>query len=482
MFLRRALQVLPVRLLAAAVFAACLGASDVAAQSPRYTVTDLGPFTPSGLNEVGQVVGDAVIDGRGFAVLWDGAFKTINPPDSVFAQAGSVNNHGHVSGSALFCDHVDGNDVNCRTRAFLYADGKFTILGTLGGRDSHGGGIDDAGLVSGSSSTPGVAPNIDGESQAFVYKGGQLENIGAKMGTRSSLAVGINSVGQIAGLHTINNRSGFFIYDTRDGTFSLFQVAGTGGRLNDLGQVVGGLSGNDDGSGRAFLLSGGVVTNLGTLMPSHTYSRASSINNAGQIVGISSESFFTREDERAFIYEGGRMLDLNSLIPAGAGWVLNAAGDINEHGQIVGRGRLNGQERAFMLTPAGPPVLLTEPDSARALALDSVTFERDPFTLSSLHNFSADGRRRVTLLARNVEFAQGESAQLLAVLAEGAGGETHNLAVEHVGRVRGFPSLTQITVRLADGMTAGGNFKLSLSLRGSVSNKATLGVNAGGVP
>jgi hypothetical protein len=42
--------------------------------------------------------------------------------------------------------------------------------------------------------------------------------------------------------------------------------------------------------------------------------------------------------------------------------------------------------------------------------------------------------------------------------------------------VRGFPSLTQITVRLADGMTAGGDFLLSLALRGSVSNKAALGV------
>ena len=129
-----------------------------------------------------------------------------------------------------------------------------------------------------------------------------------------------------------------------------------------------------------------------------------------------------------------------------------------------------------MLTPTGPPVLLTEPDSARALALDSVTFEGGPFTLSTPHNFSADARRRVTLLARNVELAPGESSQQLVVRAEGAGGETHQLPVEHLGRVRGFPSLTQITVRLADGMTGGGDFQLSLTLRGSASNKATLSI------
>jgi uncharacterized protein (TIGR03437 family) len=60
--------------------------------------------------------------------------------------------------------------------------------------------------------------------------------------------------------------------------------------------------------------------------------------------------------------------------------------------------------------------------------------------------------------------------------AEGVGGETHLLPVEHVGRVPGFPSLTQITARLADGMTAGGDFQLSLTVRGSVSNKATVGI------
>ncbi|HEX6183659.1 MAG TPA: DUF3466 family protein [Pyrinomonadaceae bacterium] len=474
--MRRARHATPLLLLTAAVFAAAFGAPDAAAQGPRYTVTDLGPFAPASVNEMGQVAGSAIIDGRAFAAFWDGTFKTINPPGSVSGRTGSINNHGHVIGTATFCDINGDNHVNCRARAFVYHGGStFTVLGTLGGRDSHGRDIDDAGVVYGYSTAPG----INGEFQAFVYKGGQLENIGEKMGTRSSLGNAINSVGQLSGHYSVSNGSGgVFIYDTRDGTFSLFPVTGLDGRLNDLGQVVGGLSGNDDGTGRAFLLAGGVVKNLGTLMPSHGYSRAMSLNNAGQIVGISSASWFTREDERAFLYEGDLMHDLNALIPAGSGWVLKEATDINGSGQIVGHGTLNGQERGFLLTPTAPPVLLAEPDSATALALDSVTFERAPFTLSTAHNFSADGRRRVTLLARNVEFAPGESAQQLSVRAEGAGGQMHLLPVEHVGRVRGFPSLTQITVRLADGMTTGGDFQLSLILRNATSNKVTLSIGA----
>ena len=472
--MRRARHSKPFLLLAAAVCVAAVCASNTFAQTQSYTVTDLGPFAPASVNEMGQVTGSAILDGRAYAAYWDGTFKTINPPGAVSGRAGSINNHGHAVGTADFCDTVEGNHVNCRARAFVYHGGSaFTVLGTLGGRDSHGRDIDDAGVVYGYSTTPG----LNGEWQAFIYKGGQFEDIGAKMGTRSSLGNAINSVGQLSGHYSVSNgSSGVFLYDMRDGTFSLFPVTGLDGRLNDLGQVVGGLSGNDDGTGRAFLLAGGVVKNLGTLLPSHGYSRAMSLNNAGRIVGISSASWFTREDERAFLYEGNLMSDLNALIPAASGWVLKEATDINGSGQIVGRGTLNGQERGFLLTPTAPPVLLTEPDSAAALALDSVTFERAPLTLSTAHNFSADGRRRVTLLARNVEFAPGESAQMLSVRADGAGGASHLLTIEHVGRVPGFPSLTQITVRLADGMTAAGDYQLSLTLRGATSNKAPLSI------
>src|SRR5215213_898161 len=106
MSLRRARHSLAFKLLAAAVLAASFGASDAVAQVPRYTVTDLGPFEPSSVNEVGQVAGVAIVDGSQYTALWDGTFKTINPPGSVTGYAGSINNHGHVNASATFCDIV----------------------------------------------------------------------------------------------------------------------------------------------------------------------------------------------------------------------------------------------------------------------------------------------------------------------------------------------------------------------------------------
>lgn len=49
------------------------------------------------------------------------------------------------------------------------------------------------------------------------------------------------------------------------------------------------------------------------------------------------------------------MLDLNDVIPVDSGWVLVRATDINDHGQVVGRGRIAGQTRAFLLDYIGPP-------------------------------------------------------------------------------------------------------------------------------
>jgi hypothetical protein len=60
------------------------------------------------------------------------------------------------------------------------------------------------------------------------------------------------------------------------------------------------------------------------------------------------------ENNRALQWQNGAWFDLNELIPAQSGWVLNDAVDINEQGQVVGNGKLNGVDRAFLLTPVMP--------------------------------------------------------------------------------------------------------------------------------
>jgi len=45
------------------------------------------------------------------------------------------------------------------------------------------------------------------------------------------------------------------------------------------------------------------------------------------------------------------MRNLNNLLLPNSGWELNSVVGINNKGQIIGTGKFNGQNRAFILTP-----------------------------------------------------------------------------------------------------------------------------------
>jgi Metallo-peptidase family M12B Reprolysin-like len=129
-------------------------------------------------------------------------------------------------------------------------------------------------------------------------------------------------------------------------------------------------------------------------------------------------------------------------------------------------------------TPAGatPPQLLTEENSNRAAALDSVTFMRDPFPLMNVHNFSPDRRTRILLFAVNLELASGEDYSTVTAQAEDAAHRIHPLQVEYVGKVPHFDWLTQVVVKLPDTIAGAGEVWVSISFRGVASNKALLRV------
>ena len=132
----------------------------------------------------------------------------------------------------------------------------------------------------------------------------------------------------------------------------------------------------------------------------------------------------------------------------------------------------------FTITPnsTAAPTLLTEENTNRAIALDSVTFVRDPFPLTTFNNFSLDRRTRITLLAAGLELMPGEDISVVTAQAEDTGHRIYPLTVEHVGKVPNFGWLTQVTVRLPDGFAGDGDLSVSLSLRGAVSNKAVVGI------
>ncbi|MGE0373746.1 MAG: hypothetical protein AB7Q01_17950 [Gammaproteobacteria bacterium] len=129
--------------------------------------------------------------------------------------------------------------------------------------------------------------------------------------------------------------------------------------VNRAGQVVGqSFVAGDNGNLRSFLWDAGVLTDLGDLPGGYDEGAATDINDAGWIVGHSHSG----EDEftRAFLWRPDTgMVDLNSLIdPADSlrgAFTLWLAEGINNAGQIVGQGSLNGIPRAFLATPVPIP-------------------------------------------------------------------------------------------------------------------------------
>lgn len=442
----------------------------VCGQSPQYTVTDLGlSIYPSAINESGRVVGSQ-INGRINAIIYsEGVVKVITPPEGASARAWGINDLGEVVGEVMFCDMAGGNCVNARTRSFIYNSAKasFNILGTLGGRDCWAHGINNAGQVTGYSS---IAPD-QSTAHAFIFKDGVFTDIGAALANAETLAASINASGQVAGWASSSTPTrGAFLYD--NGFFLFFEQQGYAQDINDRGELVGGISGDDDGSGRAFLYTHGAKLDLGTLNGG-TFARAYAINNLGVVVGVSGPSFFFDDGQKAFIYSGGVMQDLNTLVAPLAGRVLTSAADINDAGQIVAMGKIDREEHGFLLTPT-QPMMLTQPDSTKAIALQSVMFMSGPFALTTARNLSSDMRTRLTIVTRNVELIPGESIAPPIVQAEDSLHRIVSVPVEFVGKVPKASWLTQIVVRLPEELSGAGELQLRVSFRGRTSNQATV--------
>ncbi|HEU4507313.1 MAG TPA: hypothetical protein VFR78_03675 [Pyrinomonadaceae bacterium] len=141
---------------------------------------------------------------------------------------------------------------------------------------------------------------------------------------------------------------------------------------------------------------------------------------------------------------------------------------------------LNGfEEDIFLFTRANTnngPVLLLEDDTQRAIALESVTKLRGPFTLAPRVNFNSDGRTRVSLFVWRLDLLPSDNASSLTALAQDAQGTVHALPVEYIGPLAGADQVTQVVVKLPQ--VAPGNLSVTISLRGATTNSALVQVVA----
>jgi hypothetical protein len=130
-----------------------------------------------------------------------------------------------------------------------------------------------------------------------------------------------------------------------------------------------------------------------------------------------------------------------------------------------------GQRRVGNEPPV--PLLLVTTDTGRAVALNSVTTENEPFHVLSSHNFATDGHTRITLLLVGVALTPADQT-FVTVQAEDAQQHLFDLPVEATGPAKNISWVSQVTVRIPDTLAGAGNLNVSITVRGKVSNKAPL--------
>jgi glucose/arabinose dehydrogenase len=119
------------------------------------------------------------------------------------------------------------------------------------------------------------------------------------------------------------------------------------------------------------------------------------------------------------------------------------------------------------------PILATEQNSQRALALDAVTFVRDPFAITNSHYFGADKRTRIILFATNLSLTPGPLVTAQAVDSQQM---NYQLPVEFVSSLPAFLGFTEVIVKLPDGIVNVGDLQVSITVRGRTSNSVLVGV------
>jgi probable HAF family extracellular repeat protein len=343
-----------------------LSAASGFAQAPKYTINDLGPAgNVTGININGQVIGWFAASGG-----QSHAFRTApNAPINIITDdlgtlggvssvANGINASGQVTGSS---DTPQGDTHGFRTGPAAKINPSADDLGTLGGHPAFGSAFTSGAGINDSGQVVGGSIASDGSSHGFRTAANSpinpaTDDIGTlpfgPVAASTSGGRSINRAGVVLGAF----EGGNIIFPTAflDSGNSITEipciiVAPFGNNftgINDQGIFAG-----TDNCSQTFppfiaLVQNGTITDM-----AQCDCEPHGINNSSQVVGQG----FTFGPNHAFLYSGGTLYDLNNLFPSGSGWVVSNATAINDHGQIVGMGTLNGARHGFRLDPLVVP-------------------------------------------------------------------------------------------------------------------------------
>ena len=323
-------------------FSVLLSAVAIAAP-PRYTAQKL-PLPVGavrnyaiGINRLNNIVGESARQGRPTrATAWTkrGA-GTLTTLRAYPASAQALNDTGDIVG---YTTSVSGGHY----KAFLVRNGKLSILPGFSANPTGtiAFGLNKFGVVCGSATT-----NTNQGSMHAVYWDAQgIHDIGAVAGSIRSYAFAIDSSGRIAGTSTLRATRQDAAFSWSKGSMKLLfgsSVVSSAAAINDLGHVTGRFY--SPNGWRAYFYDGTSPIDLGTI--GGDYAWGGDINASDDIVGGCTVA---NGDLHAFIWTGGTMYDLNSLLDTTIPFPLWHARGINDQGVIVAN---DEKGNSYLLTP-----------------------------------------------------------------------------------------------------------------------------------
>jgi probable HAF family extracellular repeat protein len=341
-----------------------LGVLPGGANSAAIYLNDSGLIT--GFADNGQI--DPITGTPDFvAVAWDhGNMIEIGTFGGSFSFPNAINERGEIVGVALDAtpDDFSMMGLGTRTHAFLWRNGHRRDLGTMGGTDAWAAYINDRGQVAGWSYTTTAVNATTGipTQHPFIWEDGHFRDLGT-LGGNFAIVGGfggccpggdaINNRSQVAGTSYLSGDANWHPYLWSDGRMTdLGTLGGPNGEaywINDNGDVVGRADVAGSTDHHAFLWRRGKMIDLGAA-PGWPCSTALAVNIRGEVIidtGICGVG-----GGPGMVWRDGRAYDLNTLIPVGSQFFIGDVFSINDRGEIAVVGVLpDGNVHDLLLIP-----------------------------------------------------------------------------------------------------------------------------------
>jgi uncharacterized membrane protein len=327
---------------------------------PFYTVTDLGSMIPLAINEDGVIVGSATIAGVQTPVSWVAGHQT------PLATLGAGGRADAITRTMEAVGYVLTTPIATQQASQWDAQGRVTLLpGVTSDLASAATAKNEAGWIAGYGDIPNQGgPLIRAKRWSPL---GVVENL-APVGGSDSFAGAIDASNRLWGSTETATETHAALWDAQGTLHDLGTLGGLFATIFDVNHsgIGVGLSTTASGASVAVYATAaggvqplpmlqGMVELCGHILARWIGCNAYAINDLPQAVGScwTSAPNPSLTVEHAVSWQNdGSVTDLNAWIDPRAGWVLGHAQDMNNVGQIVGQGWLNGLVRGFLLTPA----------------------------------------------------------------------------------------------------------------------------------